>query len=402
MKKIITNIACLLVAMALFFVFAPHEANAADIQAQAAIVICFDSGDILFERDIHTPRVPASMTKAMTAFVVFEEIEAGNLTLDTLVPISANASRIAGDTTMQGAPLALTAGSYHTVDMLLHLALLPSSNGACVALAEFIAGTEAAFAQRMNESAAAIGMFSQFTNAHGAIAHYTNAYSVALLVREFITRYPDILRITGAQHVIFEGQRRNNTNQLLTVRPYAGADGFRTGTTREAGWCLASTAYRDGRRIIVVVMNAPNNDRRYGDSITLLDYGFRELARRDEALRRISVPIEFAGEELAFTAVPRIINGRAIAPARELFEALGVYSYEETADSIEVITLDGRQVYMRIGEEVMTIGGIAYSLDVAPQVISGVIFVPVRAAAYDVLGLGVSWEDGRVVIFTQN
>ncbi|MCL2361311.1 MAG: stalk domain-containing protein [Defluviitaleaceae bacterium] len=360
MKKAMKCFTVLLLALLFAMAANPVSVHAIDIAAQAAIVMDFETGEILFQRDIHTPRVPASMTKAMTAFVVFEEIEAGNLSLDTLIPISTNAARISSDTNMQGAPFPLAVGSYHTVDMLLHLALLPSSNGACVALGEYISGTEAAFAVRMNESAAAIGMFSQFTNAHGAIAHYTNVYSIAVLVREFIYRYPDILHITGASYVNFGGVRRNNTNQLLTVRPYAGADGFRTGTTREAGWCLAATAYRDGRRIIAVVMNAPNNDRRYSDSITLLDFGFAEMERRDEAraqaLRRSQIQIIHEGDAIAFNIPPRIVNNHAMAPAQELFKALGVYT-----------------------------------LDIQPQIIDGVEFVPVRAVAY-ALNLQVVWD----------
>ena len=304
------------------FVFTPAaSAYAADINvtARAAIAMDFETGEILFQRDVHTPRVPASMTKAMTAFVVYEEMERGNLTMDTLVTISANASRIASDANMQGAPFPLAAGSRHTVDTLLHLSMLPSSNGANVALAEHISGSEAAFAQRMNESAAAIGMYSRFTNAHGALPHYTTAYSLALLTRQFITRYPDILRITGAATMDFQGRTVNNTNLLFSTFAYAGADGFRTGTTREAGFCLIATAYRDGRRTITVVMNAPDNPGRYGDTQRLLDFGFAEAARR--AAERITVTIN--GVPVQFDVPPQTVDGRVMVPVRTIAEALG-------------------------------------------------------------------------------
>ncbi|MCL2217295.1 MAG: stalk domain-containing protein [Defluviitaleaceae bacterium] len=356
-----------------------------DIAAQAAIVIDFDTGEILFERDAHTPRVPASMTKAMTAFVVYEEIEAGNLSLETLIPISANASRVSRDTGMQGAVFPLDAGTYHRVDTLLHLAMLPSSNGACVALAEFISGTEADFARRMNESAAAIGMWSDFTNAHGALPHYTNAYSVGRLVYEFIHRYPDILRITGAAYYVFEGQARNNTNQFLTIRPFEGADGFRTGTTREAGACLAATAYRNGRRIIVVVMNAPNNDRRYSDSATLLEFGFAEAARRDAAraaertaLRQaIEINVIINGQTVDFAplhgdAFPRVVDGISMVPATATLEALDISGY-----------------YAR-GVITISVAGALYT--VTPQEIEGEIFIPLRDVA-ELLGRTVEWNN---------
>jgi len=408
MKKTIATVFFALAAITALIVINPAQAKAVDIQAQAAIVMCFETGDILFERDIHTPRVPASMTKAMTAFVVYEQIAAGNLTPDTRVRISANASRIAGDANMQGAPFPLAAGSYHTVDMLLHLAMLPSSNGACVALAEHISGTEAAFATLMNETAASIGMFSEFTNAHGALPHYTNAYSLAVLMRTFIERHPDILRITGAPSVMFGGSARNNTNHFINgQRPFAGADGFRTGTTREAGWCLMSTAYRNGRRVIVVVMNAPNNDRRYGDSATLLELGFTELARRDaareaaaRALARTFIDIELNGQAIEFGATPRLVAGRALAPAADLFEALGA-NITETDDRIiatsedwTVTLIEGSNTMIVARNEYTVMGEVsnAYLLDIPPQVIDGVLFVPVRAVAVDVMGMGVAWD----------
>ncbi|MCL2388352.1 MAG: hypothetical protein FWC89_12530 [Defluviitaleaceae bacterium] len=375
----------------------PMPVRAVNITAQAAIVIDFDTGEILFERDIHTPRVPASMTKAMTAFVVYEEMERGNLTLDTLIPISENAARLSRDNVvLQGAPFPLDAGTYHTVDTLLHLAMLPSSNGACVALAEFISGTEEAFVQRMNESAAAIGMWSEFTNSHGAVAHYTNAYSIGRLVYEFIHRYPDILRITGAAYYVFQDEARNNTNLLIQGRtiPYYGADGFRTGTTREAGACLASTAYRYGWRIIVVVMNAQNNDRRYSDSIALLDFGFAEAARRDavraEALQELqasAVNIVYRGQPVNFSITPRIVDERSMAPARELLTALGVLGYTIGYGYI-TIPICGNAIGMCDPEFVIV---------VSSQVIDGEIFISVRdtANAIDVL---VEWDcDTRTV-----
>jgi len=172
------SVRLLLFFLILLLLIPPTTAAAApNISAAAAVVMDFETGDILFQRDAYSSRVPASMTKAMTAFVVFEEIGRGNLTLDTLIRISPNAARISADPNMQGARFPLQSGSYHSVDTLLHLALLPSANGACVAFAEHISGTEALFAARMNESAHAIGMYSNFTNSHGALPHRTNAYS---------------------------------------------------------------------------------------------------------------------------------------------------------------------------------------------------------------------------------
>jgi D-alanyl-D-alanine carboxypeptidase len=401
MKKLMTCVLVVGLVLAMTLAVAPLEAEGIDIVAQAAIVIDFDTGEILFERDIHTPRVPASMTKAMTAFVVYEEMERGNLTLETLIPISANAARLSRDNVnLQGTPFPLDAGTYHTVNTLLHLAMLPSSNGACVALAEFISGTEEAFAQRMNESAAAIGMWSEFTNSHGAIAHYTNAYSIGRLVYEFIHRYPDILRITGAGSYTFNGTARNNTNQLIPARnlgfAYSGADGFRTGTTREAGSCLASTAYRNGRRVIVVVMNTPNNDRRYNDSIRLLDFGFAEMARRDaeranaEALLLASkVDVVVGGQHVTTTAFPRAIENLAFVPARDFFVALGATTYHEENGNINMY-YNGIAITLAEDSNVIYVDGNP-QFTPPPRVIDGQLFVSVRYAAY-ALGRTVEWD----------
>ena len=117
----------------------------------------------------------------------------------------------------------------------------------------------------------------------------------------------------------FQGRTVNNTNLLFTTFAYAGADGFRTGTTREAGFCLIATAYRDGRRIITVVMNAPDNPGRYGDTQRLLDFGFAESARR--AAERINVTID--GVPVQFDVSPRTVDGRVMVPVRAIAEALG-------------------------------------------------------------------------------
>ena len=408
MKKHIMRTVAMMLVLIMTWGIVPAVAEDLNIVAEAAIVIDFNTGEILFERDAHTPRVPASMTKAMTAFVVYEEMERGNLTLETLVPISENASRVSRDTTMQGLPFPLAVGSYHTVDTLLHLAMLPSSNGACVALAEFISGTEAAFAQRMNESAAAIGMWSEFTNSHGAIAHYTNAYSIGRLMYEFIHRFPDILRITGAEYYVFEDEPRYTTNLLLRTMPYEGADGFRTGTTREAGWCLAATAYRNGRRIIVVVMNTPNNNRRYGDSIRLLDFGFAEAARRDAAREAERIAAEVAryasriavvvnGAHVTTRTFPRTVDNRAMVPAREFFEALGAVEYREEHGIINMNTYDGRAVSLAVEQIAIFVDGRSLFI-IPPRIIDGEIFIAVRYAAY-ALGLAVEWDGAtRTVI----
>ena len=387
-RKTLCALMAALILAASFIAPVPAQAQAPpSITAQAAIVMCYNTGDILFEKDAHTPRVPASMTKSMTAFVIYEEIEAGNLTLDTMITVSENAARISADTNMQGAPLPITAGTQISVDTMLHLIMLPSSNGACVAMAEHISGSEEAFAQRMNESAAAIGMFSEFTNAHGALPHYTNAYSLALLIRTFIQRYPDILRVTSARYVYFNGVRRNNTNLLFTTFPYYGADGFRTGTTREAGFCLAATAYRDGRRIITVVMGAPDNPGRYGDTQRLLDFGFAEVARR--------VRIELYGELLQLSIPAQIINGQPMLPMRDIFMAFDAGSTLEWDGSTMTAiarSLDGDVVSLAIGSYTAYFNGGAFPLETPAILVNHRTFVSLCFIRGVLAGCIVDWD----------
>jgi len=148
----------------------------------------FYTGEILYERNMEQRWIPASMTKSMTAFIVYQEIEAGNLTLDTEIRVSAGASRFSNRRSVPGTFVPLPSGGLVTVETLLRLMMIPSGNAAAVVFAEHISGTEENFVIRMNETAAEMGMYTEFTNSHGAFVHYSNAYSTAILVREFIMR----------------------------------------------------------------------------------------------------------------------------------------------------------------------------------------------------------------------
>ena len=261
---------------------APAAPQAPSVTAASAIVMDCDSGEVLYEKDADTMRVPASMTKVMTAYLIFEELEAGRLTLDTMVPISAQNARKSLDGSSYPASVLLTAGSSVSVDTLLRLILIPSASASCIVMAEYISGSEAAFVQRMNETARALGMTAEYENSHGAHVHYLTARSQAILVREFIHRFPQILDYTSLAGVTFNGRWYPNTNKLLPGLDYAyqGADGFKTGTISAAGYCLSATAVRDGHRLISVVMKSSNDRTRHTDSAALLDYGFALLDYR--------------------------------------------------------------------------------------------------------------------------
>ena len=257
-----------------------------EITADRAIVIDYDTGETLYEKDADSMGIPASMTKVMTAYIIFEELEAGNLTLDTLVPVSAENAAISRDMDNYPAAVPLAAGSSLPVDTLLRLILLPSASASCIVMADYISGSEEAFVQRMNETAQRLGMTAEYENCHGAHVHYMTACSQAMLVRECIRRFPEMLEYTSCTSVTLEdGRTYENTNGLLPGGDYEyeGADGFKTGTIPEAGCCLSATAERDGRRVISVIMHADNEETRHTDSAALLDYGFQVLELLDQA-----------------------------------------------------------------------------------------------------------------------
>ena len=258
---------------------AAEEPDIPSVTAASAIVIDYDTGEVLYEKDADTMRVPASMTKVMTAYIIFEELEAGNLTLDTMVSISDENAQKSRDGKSYPASVPLPAGSSVSVDTLLKLILVPSASASCIVMAEYISGSEEAFVQRMNETAKRLGMTAEYENSHGAHVHYLTARSQATLVREFIHRFPQILDYTSLTGVTFNGKWYPNTNKLLPGLDYAydGVDGFKTGTISAAGYCLSATAVKNGRRIISVVMKSSNDKTRHTDSAALLDYGFAQL-----------------------------------------------------------------------------------------------------------------------------
>lgn len=271
--------ASVLLALLLLLSLVPVSAAQPDkpeIYAESAIVIDYDTGETIYAKDADSLRVPASMTKIMTAYIIFEELEAGTFTLDTMVPISAENARKSRDSSYP-AMVPLPSGGEVSVETLLKLILIPSASASCIVMAEFISGSEEAFVARMNQTAQRLGMVGEYENCHGAFPHYLTARSVAILIREFIDRFPQILEYTSLPSVEFNGKTYPNTNKLLTDYYYEGCDGFKTGTIPEAGYCLSATAVRDGRRIIAVVMKSNNDTHRHTDTAAILDYGFQWL-----------------------------------------------------------------------------------------------------------------------------
>ena len=398
-KTLVLVLAFVLISSVMTPITAHATTRGPRINATVAVVMDYETGEILYSRDPHNRRPPASMAKTLTAFIVYEEIESGNITLECMVRVSEYASYIArGGNNVQGNHVRMTAGLYHTVDTLLQMTMLPSSNGASVALAEFIAGTEEAFVERMNETARSLGMYADFRNSHGATVMYTTAYSIALLSREFIKRYPDILRITSMEYLIWEGSRTNNTN-LFTRRDSRfhnpNIDGLKTGVIRETGWGHSVTEYRNGRRVIAVLQNSNSNDGRHNDALELLNYGFRELERREAARARelaARVHVNLDGRYLEFDVLPRMIDGHVMVPIRTIFEELGVeLRWCGETMSAWATTPAGDTLIIPINSYTVFFNDVHIDMDVPIQLINGRTIAPLRVIS-ETMGREVRWD----------
>lgn len=251
-------------------------AQAFNISATGACSMDFESGEFLYEKNSDMPLTPASLTKIMTLYIVFEKMAEGTLSKDTPIVISENAAMRSRDS--EATNIVLNQGESLKLDTLIDAMVIVSACASCTAVAEHISGSEENFALLMNETASKLGLSAYFTDASG-LSDYNliTPKSIAILVREFITKYPDILNYTKKSRVWIKGKEYKNTNQFLDVQNknyYSGVDGFKTGTTTLAGKCLVSTAQKDGERIISVLMKAGTNQGRYSDSRALLDSAF--------------------------------------------------------------------------------------------------------------------------------
>lgn len=264
----------------LFFVLIllfSQTAQAFDISADGAVTMNYDTGEIYYAKNADSEMVPASLTKIMTLYIVFEKMACGELSEDSLIGVSKSAaefSRMAGVSN-----IVLKEGETLTLSTLIDSIAVASACASCTVLAEHISGSEAAFVTLMNQKAAELGIDAFFADASG-LSDYNRITprGVATLVCEFITRYPQILEYTNKTAININGRSYSSRNKLLLSGSdnyfYSGANGFKTGTTTLAGACIAATAQKDGIRIISVSMKSDNDKARYTDAVTLLDSAF--------------------------------------------------------------------------------------------------------------------------------
>ncbi len=281
MKKILCYILtlCLLMSSSIC-VFAQDEnadTNSANENgivdySKSSILMCADTGDIIYEKNAYEHVSPASVTKLMSMLLVLEAIDSGKITLEDKVTAGENA------VAMGGSQIWLEVGETMTVEELLKAVIVASANDACTALGEYIAGSSTAFVSMMNERANSLGLENtNFENCTGlddtATNHYSCAYDLAVIASEVLTHELVFNYSTIWLDYLRDGETElNNTNKL--VNTYTGITGLKTGTTSKAGFCVCATAKREDMNLIAVVLGAETGDKRFESAVNLLDFGF--------------------------------------------------------------------------------------------------------------------------------
>ena len=262
---------------------APPAAAQEEFASKALQAILLDArtGRVLFAKDADTTVPPASMSKLMTMIMVFEALKAGTLTLDQTFTVSEDAWR-RGGAMSGGSTMYAEVKSSIRLEDLIKGAVVQSANDACIVIAEAIAGGEPAFAQRMTARARELGAVNAtFRNATGLPdpEHRMSVRDLSVLARHIITRFPDYYAYYSLPEFTWNDITQQNRNPLL--KDYPGADGMKTGYTKEAGYGLVGSAERDGRRLIMVIAGTKSINERRQEAQALLDWGFRQFRSVD-------------------------------------------------------------------------------------------------------------------------
>lgn len=255
---------------------ASANALAIDTKAKNMILMDFTTGEYLYEKDIAEPIPPASMSKLMTIYMIFDKLRDGSLSLDDTFKVSENAWR-KGGAASGGSTMFLAIGDEVKVDELLKGIIIQSGNDACIVAAENIAGDEESFVDKMNQKAQELGLkHSHFSNVTG-LPHPDHKMSVedlAKLARRIIEEFPQFYHLFSQKEFVYNNIRQGNRNPLLYSMPYA--DGLKTGHTEEAGFCLTASAKKGERRIIGVMTGLSSNKERSDEADKMMAWGFRE------------------------------------------------------------------------------------------------------------------------------
>ncbi len=267
-----------------------------DLNVKSAVLIDAETGKVLFEQDAHKELPPASVTKIMTMLLALEAVEDGKVKLTDEITISERAA------SMGGSQMYMEVGEVHTLEELLAGIAIVSANDACVAVSEYIAGSEEVFVEKMNKRAQELGMRdTHFVNTNGlpVTDHYTSAYDIAVMSRLLLKHEETRKWFTTWQTTIevgLPGKEKEfgltNTNKL--IKQYPGANGIKTGFTQEAGYCLSASATKEDTTLIAVVLGAETSKIRFEEVSKLLNYGFANftsvtLADKGQKMKKVKL-----------------------------------------------------------------------------------------------------------------
>ncbi len=262
---------------------------AIDTKAEQAIVMDFDTNEILFEKNSNSKTPPASMTKIMTVYAAFDRLKNTDLSINNECTVSAKAYKMGGSRTF------LEIDDKVSIDDLLKGIIIQSGNDASVALAECLAGTEEDFAKLMNVYAKRLGMNNtNFINSSGwpEDDHYSTVYDLAILSNAVIREFPNLYLYFADEEFTYNDIKQPNRNKLLSS--VQGADGLKTGFTKASGWGIAATAKREDRRITVVINGTNSSRSRMNESANLINWAFsqtsqKELVREGQVITQVDV-----------------------------------------------------------------------------------------------------------------
>jgi len=289
------RICCVTVILGLLAALLPVRAAAVgpETKGKSSLLMDVATGTVLCEHNAHEPLAPASVTKVMTLLLIMEAIDTGKIGWDDTVTASETAAA------KGGSQIYLKVGETMSVSDMVKSIAVSSANDCACAMAEYLAGSEQAFVDQMNQRAGELGMNdTHFVNCTGlddgedADRHRTSAYDIAIMSRQLLKEHPDIKKYTTIwMDTVRDGAfGLSNTNKL--IRFYPGATGLKTGFTSGAGFCLSASAQREGMELIAVVMGCATSQERFGDCKALLDYGFANFALYTPPLPEGQVPVK--------------------------------------------------------------------------------------------------------------
>lgn len=348
--------------------------EAPQIDATSYILVDFNSGQIIAEKNANEQVDPASITKLMTAYIVFSELRSGNVGLDDMVTVSKKAWQA------EGSRMFIEVNDQVRVEDLIRGMIIQSGNDASIALAEHLAGGENTFATWMNQHAERLGMHeTHYENATGLTGptHKSSARDIATLVSALVEEFPEYYRLYSEREFTYAGITQSNRNRLLWRD--SSVDGVKTGYTKAAGYCLASSAERDGMRLISVVLGTPSMRAREQASESLLNYGFRffesvQVATQGEAVANAKIwkssaeNVELGPAQTTFVTIPRgraddislkpQLDQRLIAPvtAGQSLGALNISLDDEKLTSVPLVALQAMplgSLWQRLRDEVL-------------------------------------------------